>query len=82
MSIVSNHFPEVLDALNGFDSADATACTCPPDGNGVGDMCAACQAEYHAWREMADAGLPLPGEEYEPCGQPLTLAPLPDGMPF
>jgi hypothetical protein len=76
MSILSNHYPEVLDELNG------TACTCGPDGHGAADFCPACQADYDAYREMADAGLPLPGEEYEPCGQLLQDGPLPDDMPF
>jgi hypothetical protein len=76
MSIVSKHHPEVLDAMNG------TACTCSPVGDGPADMCEACQAEYDAWREMADAGLPLPGEEYEPCGQIYPDGPLPEDVPF
>jgi len=45
-------------------------------------MCAGCQDESNAWREMADAGLPLPGEEFEPCGQLFADGPLPADLPF
>jgi hypothetical protein len=42
MSVLSNHFPEVLDQLNGV-------CTCTPQGNDAGQMCPGCRAEYDAW---------------------------------
>jgi hypothetical protein len=76
MSIVSKHFPEVLDAQR------ESACTCEPDGHGAADFCPACRAEYDAWREQIGAGLPLPGEEYEPCGQQFQDGPLPPDTPF
>jgi hypothetical protein len=87
VSILSNHHPEVLDAMNAQvenprECGPPTACTCPPAGVGVAEMCPACQAEYLLYRERVDAGLPLPGEEYERCGQQFSDGPLPDDAPF
>lgn len=69
MSILSNHYPEVLDELNG------TACTCPPDGQSVDDMCPACQSDYQQWAASQEE--PMTPAAYdalvetlpEPCGQ-------------
>jgi hypothetical protein len=66
MSILSNHYIEILDIVNGGPpEPGCPPCACPLDGTGVYEMCPACQADYFAYREMADADLPLPGEEYE-----------------
>lgn len=84
MSYYLNHKQASIDAgrLGGDPREVPPACTCPPNGNGIGEMCPACQAEYRAWREQMDAELPLPGTEYERCGQQFSDGPLPDDVPF
>ncbi len=72
MSILSNHFPEILDELNGGPPEPAGRC-CDPEI--TGRLCPACQQDYEAWLRTLENQLPLPqppmpGEDDgEPCGQ-------------
>jgi hypothetical protein len=84
MSVYSNHFPEVINACRFAEDPreSGPVCECSPEGNSVGEMCEACQADYDLWLAQVDAQLPLPGEEFEPCGQMFVDGPLSADLPF
>jgi len=82
VSILSNHFPEILDELNGGppEPHDPGPGCCDPAT--TGHLCPACRREFEHWLDQVNERLPRPGEEFEPCGRQFTDGPLPADMPF
>jgi hypothetical protein len=80
VSILSNHFPEVLDSLN---SGPPEPC-CRPEQSGR--LCPRCAMDYETWSREVEALPPWYDEIVailpEPCGQQFPEEPLPADMPF